>query len=84
MTEDEDRRATASARLDLQVKSFYALGQAWPTVTETQSKILNYFIYIYIYIYIYIHTYIYSIIYASLLNFVLYCKFSQHNIILTS
>lgn len=36
--DEEDRRASATAKLDLQAKALLLLGQAWPTSESTQSK----------------------------------------------
>lgn len=36
-SDEEDRRANITAKLDLQVKSFLALGQAWPSDQCTQD-----------------------------------------------
>ena len=36
--EGDDHWTSASAKLELQVKSFHTLGQAWPTSEQTQGK----------------------------------------------
>ena len=42
-SDEEDRsRANITAKLDLQVKSFLALGQAWPSDQCTQGAVLPY------------------------------------------